>query len=329
MHDEMYNALEKFPDQITDALSLAEHIKPRNIHHINKIIVAGMGGSGVSGDLLKSYFADADVPIFVHKDYGLPKFADSSTLVFAVSYSGNTEETIHSFKDGIKAGCKILTITSGGKLLALSEKHQIPAVKIPSGIQPRAALAYLLFPMLKILSNIGMYHLDNSEIEGTVKVLKNHAIKEKASHIAKKLVNKIPIIYSSNKMYVCSYRLKTQINENAKSMAFHHVFPELNHNEMVAYTKAKKDYHVIIFRDEDDNDRVKKRMDLTKKIIMSRGIGVSEISSTGESYLRRLVLAIHLGDWISYYLALLYGVDPVDVKIIEDFKKELGEHKHG
>ena len=316
----MINILESIPEQIAEAVKLAKDVKVTD--PVKRIMVAGMGGSAVSGDILKAYLRDK-IDVTVNKDYSLPELAGKETLLFIVSYSGNTEETISAFRTAQRKNMNMVVITTGGKLEELSKISKTPCIIIPKGFQPRAALAYLFFPMLAVLYN--SHFIDNpvEDIKNTIKALKNPKFKERAQDLAEKLVEKIPLIYSSEKMGVVAYRWKTQFNENAKIHAFCHVFPELNHNELVGYGNIKAGYHVVIIKDDDDYVKIKKRMDITKRLISEAGINVTEMVIKGDCFLTKLFSAIYLGDLTSYYLALKYGTDPTPVDVIEELKKEL------
>ncbi len=316
----MIEVLESIPEQIGDAVKLAKDIKITE--PIKKIMVAGMGGSGVSGDILKAYLKDK-LDVTVNKDYFLPELVGKETLLFIVSYSGNTEETVSAYRTAQRKNMKIVVITTGGKLEELSKMSKTPCIIIPKGFQPRAALAYLFFPMLTVLYNSHFIDNPEADIKNTVKALKNPKFKERAQDLAENLVEKVPLIYASEKMGVVAYRWKTQFNENAKIHAFYHLFPELDHNELVGYGNIKAGYHVIIIKDDDDYVRVKKRMDITKRLISEAGINVTELVIKGECFLTKMFSAIYLGDLTSYYLALKYGTDPTPVDVIEKLKKDL------
>ncbi len=316
----MINILKSIPEQIAEAVKLAKDVKITE--PIKKIMVAGMGGSAICGDILKAYLKDK-INVEINKNYFLPELVGKETLLFIVSYSGNTEETISAFRTAQRKNMNMVVITAGGKLEELSKISKTPCIIIPKAFQPRAAIAYLFFPMLAVLYN--SHYIDNpvEDIKKTIKALKNPKFKERAQDLAEKLVEKIPLIYASEKMGVVAYRWKTQFNENAKIHAFCHVFPELDHNELVGYDNIKAGYHVVIIKDDDDYVKIKKRMDITKRLISEAGINVTEMVIKGDCFLTKQFSAIYLGDLTSYYLALKYGTDPTPVDIIEKLKKEL------
>jgi len=288
----------------------------------NHIIVAGMGGSALPGEVLASY-AETNLPITIVRRYTVPAFVNEKTLVFAISYSGNTEEALSAFQDARKKGAQIVVITTGGKLKELAKTYRVPTIIIPSGIQPRFAVGYMFGALMRVLSNSGVAPDISAEIKKTSTILKKPGYEDQGRKLAGKLSGKIPIIYSSDRMKAVSYKWKISFNECSKVHAFTNTFAELNHNEMVGYTDLHGDYFVIILRDEADHIRVRKRMDLTKKLITGKGTPVIEIGIKGSSRLAKIFSAIHVGDWTSYYLALSYGTDPTPVTMIEKLKKDL------
>ena len=314
----MLKAIEDFPQQCRNALELPKGMSVSG--KVDKIVVAGMGGSAVGGDLLKIYMHNAKIPVFVVRDYKVPNFVDENTLVFAVSYSGNTEETLSSFEDALKKKAKIVAVTSGGILETKAKK----AIKIPGGLQPRAALGYTFFPVLGVLANSNIVDVKNNEITEMLDTLsKVQEFKNFGEKLAKKIQNRIPIIYASDLFGAVAYRWKTQINENSKSPAFCHTFSEMNHNEIAAYQTMGKDRFISIFiKDREDNERIKKRMEITKEIISSR-VDVEEAFTKGDSLLSRIFSGIYYGDFVSYYLALEKKIDPTPVTVIENLKKRL------
>ena len=314
----MLKAIEDFAHQCKTAFELVKGVSV--LGKIDKIVVCGMGGSAVGGDLLKICLKDSKIPVFVIKEYDIPNFIDDKTLLFAVSYSGNTEETLSAFSQAKKKNAKIVAITSNGDLATFSQK----VIKVPAGLQPRAALGYLFFPMVGVLSNSNLIEIKEKDIEEMLSMLsKTDDFKQEAQKLAKKIHGKIPLIYSSQTLYPVAYRWKTQLNENSKIPAFSHSFPEMNHNEIVGYQGMDKGKFIsILIRDNEDNERIKKRMDIIKEMIKSR-VDVEEVITKGNSLLSRMFYAIYLGDFTSYYLALENNVDPTPVVVIENLKKRL------
>ncbi len=321
---EFLSQIRGFPQQVEAAAKLGREIKLTD--EFDKIIVAGMGGSGLPGDIIAAY-PGIKLPVFVNKEYELPEFANSKTLVFAVSYSGNTEETISAFRTAMRKNCRIVGISSGGKLKEMCQKNSVQYIEVPAGMQPRMALGYLLIPVLNVLNNARIITGAESSIKETVSALKRVSFEEKAKSLAEKLIGKTPIIYASARLKGVAYRWKTDFNENSKVHAICNYFPELNHNELSAYIKLNAYYSAIILEDEEDSRRIKERMRLTKEIISKRGVEVTQIAITGQCFLSRALSAIYLGELTSYHLALLNKVDPENIKLQEEFKKSLSERK--
>jgi len=313
----MIEVLKNFPNQCRDALSLPKGITAKG--EVTSVVVCGMGGSAIGGDLLKTYCSTSKLPVIVVRDYKVPEFVDNYTLVFAVSYSGNTEETISAFHDAKKKGAQIIGITSGGELEKLADK----VIKVPSGLQPRAAGGYLFFPMLGVLSNSNIINVKNTDLNEMIELLKKEEIKDIGEELAKKIEGKVPLIYSSELLKPIAFKWQTQINENAKYPAYHAAFSEMNHNEILSFRAMDRSRFIaILLRDEQDHPKIKKRMDICKEI-MERNIDVEEVKIKGNSLLARIFYTIHVGDYASYNLALRERVDPSPVEVIEWMKKQL------
>ena len=285
-----------------------------------RIVISGMGGSGISGDIA-SALCDATLPIQVvsWKDYGLPKWVTKQDYIICISYSGNTEETLSAAKKAVEIGCELYAITTGGKLKEIVTKYEGEVTVIEAGHQPRAALPLLLIPLLE---KIGIDNL-NEQIEE----IRNMALElEKAKDIAEQINGKIPCLYSSSSLACISYRWRCQIEENAKQMAFHHVLPEMNHNEIVGWTIPHKDLAVIVLRDSKETKEIQKRVETTMNLAWKKkNIDIIEISASGKYPLTRMMNLTILGDLVSIELAKLNGIDPTPVEIIENLKIELSK----
>lgn len=303
--------LEEFGNYVKKAGEIPINIKLKDY---NRVMVAGMGGSGIAGDIANIFIKDK--PLFTVSRNKLPNFANSETLLIIVSYSGNTEEMISVYNEGKRKNCQIVCITSGGKIKEKCITDRTPYIKVPSDIAPRSAMPYLVIPLLRLLGV-------ELELDKLINIVKNKSLFQKARDISQNLVDKIPIIYSSERLKPVAYRWKTQFNENAKIHAFSNSFSEMNHNELEGFVNLKGDYYVIIIRDEGDNVDMKKRMELAKDLIKSKGVSVTEISITGRNEFNRVMSEIYVGDLASVYLAEAYNTDPTSIHLIEDFKKKL------
>ncbi|MFH1848821.1 MAG: bifunctional phosphoglucose/phosphomannose isomerase [archaeon] len=312
----MSDLLKCLPQHCNEAKELGKKIRLQ----ARQVFVTGMGGSAASGDLLKAYVSD-EINVQVNRDYGIR--VDNTSLLFALSYSGNTEETISAFRMAVKCGAKVVGISSGGMLKLLCSQFSCPHILIPGGLPPRLATPYLFFPMLNVLHNAGLIGDKSDETRSAIEALKKDVYEAMGRELAGKLRDRIPVIYASNRYAPVAMKFKTDINENAKAPAFYNLIPEMNHNEITGYVNRVGNYHVIIIRDEDDEVSIKRRIDITKRIMKKQGLDVTEIHVKGTSYLTKLFSSLYIGEWTSYHLAKAYSTDPMPVEIIERFKKEL------
>ncbi len=304
-----------------------------NASELSNIIISGLGGSAISADLIKNFLADElTVPLFVNRNYNLPKFAGKNTLFIASSYSGNTEETISALQQAIKLGCKIISITTGGEIEAISIKENIPCIKVQKGFQPRYSLGLSFFTLLKVLQEIKLINDQSSIVEKIKTNWKQNGIafsKEgnSAYTIAESLLGFIPVIYSvADSTSAVGYRLKCQFNENSKLHAFHNEIPEMNHNEIIGWESYhEKIFHskIIIIQDEKYHPQINKRFNILKDIFTKTGVETISLKSREDSLKVRLLDLIYLGDWISYYVGVLRGFDPSEIDNIYTLKDRL------
>jgi glucose/mannose-6-phosphate isomerase len=335
----MYDKIVDFHKQLISGIDIGRNASLKGLKQakFKNIILTGMGGSAIAGDLLKSFLQDdLSVPFDIHRNYGLPWYADKESLVICSSYSGNTEETLSAYEAALEANCNILCITAGGELSDRAKQHGRLVVTIPSGFMPRSALGYSFTPLIIILGRLGLCRDYYSELEQTAEKLELWGRKYKfesadndAYELALKLAGKIVVIYSGpNCMDVVAYRFKGQICENAKQLTFCNVFPEFNHNELVGWelsSSSKNSLVVVILRDKDDHKQIARRMDIVSRIISEKNVEVIELDTKGDDLLTRLFSLIQLADYTSFYMALLNGVDPTPIKVIDYLKERLSE----
>ena len=293
----------------------------------SKVMVCGMGGSGISGEILKALYPE--VEIISNKDYTIPQYIDQNTLAIVISYSGNTEETLSNYTQLSKRRCGIAIISSGGRLI---KKKAHMKVKIPGGLPPRGALGYLFTPLPFMLYKYRLIARDPvEELIGLAAFLKRERkkIDLKAKTLAKKFVNKMPIIYANSSTYFpVARRWQCQLNENAKIIAHINVLPEMNHNEIVGLGRPRvlnKSTLPVFLNDPKAHRRNKARLAIMKRLIKGFFRNSIEIKPYGNSDLKRMFWTIMTGDYISYYLAILTRVDPMPVKRIDYLKKELAK----
>jgi len=295
-----------------------------------------MGGSAIGGELLKDWSTDRiAVPIEVCRDYTLPAYVNKNTLVFVVSYSGETEESLSVFLEAIKRKCMIVCISSGGTLHEFAEKLAIPHLRVPSGMAPRATLPYLFAPLPILLEKIGLIADVASEVSETVNVLKqisaaNAPSKVLRNNFSKKLAfdicGTIPVVYGFGFYRSVAHRFKTQFNENSKVPAKWEFFPELDHNEIVGWEdvqKLAKSFSVIFIRDNEESPMMRQRIEVTKELIRKKSVKTFEIHSVGKSRLAKMTSVICVGDFTSVYLAILRRIDPTPVITISLLKKKI------
>lgn len=335
----MFHCISDFPSQVEEAVEIGKQARLRALKGpFSSIVMTGMGGSAIGGDILRSYVSqELRVPCLVNRSYTLPAFVNTSTLVVVSSYSGNTEETLSAYKAARERGAKILCLTTGGEVLRLAEQHGNPAIKVIPGLQPRAALGYSFFPLLLALTRTGLLRSQEKNIQETVDLLwklsrqlGNYRTKtNRAVRIARILHGRLPIIYSSSEhLDAVNVRWRGQISENAKQLAYGHVLPELNHNEIVGWNVDRtlmKKTAVLFLKDKGVHDRVRLREEVTRSIVRRHAGKVLEVSSEGSSLLARIFSLVYLGDWVSYYLAILNRRNPTPVKVIEYLKGELAK----
>ncbi len=318
-----------------DAAKLAEKIKI-NYPKPDNIIVSGMGGSAIGGDLLKDWARNkTDVPIEINREYDLPAYAGKKTLVLITSYSGDTEESLGAFLDALKRKCMIFCVSSGGALLENAERLKVPYLRVPGGNPPRAALPYLFVPLIFVLEKMGLVSGVREEFAEAVSLLEkvskdNSPEKPAENNFAKTLALGIgktsPVVYGFGFYRSVAERFKQQFNENTKIPAKWEVFSELNHNEIVGWESSgdvAKCFTAIIIRDKAEPTEVRSRIEITKEMLEKAGVKLFEVSAQGKSPLAKMLSTICVGDFTSIYLAILHGVDPTPVKTINYLKDTL------
>jgi glucose/mannose-6-phosphate isomerase len=334
----MFKVLGGFGKQIAEAREIGNSIDTGSGYSsFSKIVICGMGGSAIGGDLLRSILQfESKIPIFINRNYRLPAFTDRDTLVIASSYSGNTEETLSAYEEAKNKGCKIICISSGGKLSLLAQNEGHLLISIPKGYQPRCAIAYSFFPLLILFSKMGIIADKQKEINAVISRISKRAAeytslneKNTALKLASFIQGNFPVIYSSTDLLdIANLRMRCQVNENAKSLAFGNLLPEMNHNEIVGWennSAGLKNFVIISLLDKDDLPEIKKRTEITLALIKPLAKAAMAIEGEGESLPERIFDIIYLGDWMSFYLAVLYKTDPTPVEKINFLKSKLTE----
>lgn len=340
--EDVLGAVERFPEQCREAWEIGRAAQGLpDADGVESILVLGMGGSGVSGDVVQAVLeVRLPVPIRVVKSYGpLPEWVGRNTLVFAVSYSGSTEETIAAVEEAHARGCRVVTISSGGPLQEMARRDGFAHVAIPPGQQPRASLGYLTLPIFGVLVRVGLAPDLQDDVDETIGVLSDLAsrchrkrgrVENPAKDLAAKLAGKVAIVYGGYPLgAAAAYRFKCDLNEYGKAPAFAHFFPELNHNEIVGWNtlaaQTRDSFVLVLLHDPEDHERVKIRFEITTDLIRSHFADVIELNAEGTSALARMLSLIFVTQLAAIYVGLANGVDPGPVEVIQGLKKQLSE----
>ena len=337
----MLTHLHKMPQLCQQAWQMAMNFNlPQDYSEVSKVVILGMGGSAIGADLVSNLVAsEAKLPILVHRDYNLPAFIDSKTLVIASSYSGMTEETLSSFEQALETNSKKLVITTGGKLKIMAEERKIPVFSFDYKAQPRAALPFSFLPILGFLQRLGFINDKSADVAETIEALEklSRRINEgallsqnPAKQLAHRLYGRLPIIYGADILSEVAHRWKTQLNENSKAWAFYEVFPELNHNAVVGYQfppELASKIVVVLLRSAYLPKRIQLRYQLTCQLLEQAKVSYQIVDGDGTSPLSQMMSLVLFGDYTSYYLAILYKIDPSPVKAIDYLKEHLKDSK--
>ncbi len=331
--------LHEMPQLCQQAWQMAMNFDlPQDYPEVSKVVILGMGGSAIGGDLVSNLVtSEAKLPILVHRDYNLPAFIDSKTLVIASSYSGMTEETLSSFEQALETDSKKLVITTGGKLKIMAEERNVPVFSFDYKAQPRAALPFSFLPILGFLQRLGFISDKSADVAEATEALEklsrriNEGVllpQNPAKQLANRLYGHLPIIYGADILSEVAHRWKTQLNENSKAWAFYEVFPELNHNAVVGYQfppELASKIVVVLLRSAYLSKRIQLRYQLTCQLLGQAKVGYQIVDGEGINPLSQIMSLVLFGDYVSYYLAILYKVDPTPVEAIDYLKEQLAK----
>lgn len=328
-------SIQSFPEQCEEAVKIGKEFAGKSlkgkIKKPEKVYFCGMGGSGIAGEMVRGFFPDKEVHVV--KGYDLPAHAGRGDMVFVITYSGNTEETLSLFREAARRKCRIIGVTSGGKLEKECVEKGIDVVNVPGGLKPRFSLGYLFFTVIVILEKTGFlgkinYDLIIKNLKQTRDEIglrcpsgKNHAKK-----MAKKLLGSVPIVQGFGKYGPVAYRAGTQFNENSKVPSFSENYPEMNHNSILGWDGGEslcKRFSVIMMRDQEEGSGITGRIEFTKELLSEKAGMVLEVKSDYPYELSRLLSTMYLLDFVSVYLALLRGKDPGDDSLIGKLKSIL------
>lgn len=331
----MLEVLSRFPEDCRSAVVRGERVDLSGLDGgYTAVVFAGVGGSSIGGRLIMDWlWEESKIPLCLSRGCSLPAYVDEGVLVFVVSYSGDTEETLSMLQEAIDIGAPVVTVTSGGRMAEISEEKGIPMIPLPEGVKPRAALPHQFLSLAVVLHKLNLLGRSwdelgeafltletlRDEIRASVPVESNTA-----KRTAARLVDKVPLVYGSRLLEGVAYRFGTQLNENSKVPSGSGSFPEVFHNAVVG-SEANRGLlsrlAMVIFRDLGDSESVGGKIDRFIELFAPRVGGVIELESRGEGRLSRMMSLIYLGDYISTYLGLLYGIDPSSNRSIDELKR--------
>jgi glucose/mannose-6-phosphate isomerase len=327
------------PQQCRDAWAATERLELPTRHlRANKVLIAGMGGSAIGGDLVAAVTADrSPMPILIHRGYDLPAYVDRLTLVIASSYSGDTEETLSAFRAAHELGCPLVAVTTGGELARLAEGWNVPTVTFGYRSQPRAALGHSFITLLGILRALNLVRNLAADLEEALSILdkQGHELapdvpqaQNRAKQLAAELVGRVPLIAGAGPLAPVARRWKTQFNENAKAWAYFEELPEMDHNALsgIEFPAAARDWlRVLLLDNAGLHPRNHLRLELTQRILEEQGVACHQVPIQGESSLAQILSAVQLGDYVSCYLAFLYRTDPTSIGNISRLKELMAQ----
>jgi len=338
----MLGEIDGLPDQLGYAYQLGMKEDLPEWKDLQQIVVAGMGGSAIGADLLAVYCASlSPMPVTVHRDYGLPLFArGSDTLVICSSHSGNTEETLDAFEAARKSDCRVVVVSTGGELAKRAKEDNIPVWTFDHTGQPRAAVGFSFGLLLALFQRLGFIPEQKDALDEALEAMKKSqqhlrsdipAVKNPAKRYAGQLMGRWVTIMGSGLLTAVARRWKTQINEIAKAGANFEFLPEADHNTLAGTMNPEEVLNphtmTLFLRAPSDHPRNRLRSDLTRKAFMLEGMNTDYIDARGNTPLAHMWTLILFGDYMAYYLAMGYGVDPTPIKALVDFKQAMAEAK--
>lgn len=320
--------IQAFPQHIQESISIGQRISWNSDFKPQNIIISGLGGSGIGGTIVSAILSDKlSIPLIINKGYKIPSFVSKNTLFIASSYSGNTEETLFALEHAQKAGAHIVCLSSGGTLIEKAQKEGWNYVLMPDGFPPRAAFGYSSTQLFYILEK---YHLIDRLFEKSLlhacELMQLHFedIQKEAKQIAQRIYNKYTVLYVEDAYEGVAIRFRQQINENGKNLCWHHVIPEMNHNELVGWTEKHESVVSIFIRTKDEFERNTARFKINQDII-SPYAECLEIAAMGNDKIERTYYLVHLTDWVSFFISELKKIDATEVRVIDFLKTELSK----
>jgi len=327
MNEKMRELTENFPNQVRESIEIADKSMLTAAKGIKNIVISGLGGSGIGASIVSNWVYDScKLPITINKGYFLPNFVKKNTLVICSSYSGNTEETMHVLDQAYKSGAKIVCISSGGKMIEFCKAHSIDYIQVPGGMPPRTCLGYSIVQLMQVLTFNkfipGKLFKQLIRIPDFLK--KEEASMQKlSSKLCDKIFDKMPIIYGDERFEGVVIRYRQQINENAKILCWHHVIPEMNHNEMVGWREENPDLAVLVIDNNLDFKRNVQRREINEETIRKYTPNIHHIQSKGRNLIEQSFYHMFFGDLLSIYLAEKRGFEAMEIDVINHLKSTL------
>ena len=337
----MANAVRGLPEQCRDAWNEARRLElPPHYREIDRIVILGMGGSAIGGDIFRLLLSrECPVPVLNHRHYTLPPYVDGRTLLIASSYSGNTEETVSAFEQGLATPARKLVITTGGKLLTVARANGVPAFVFSFKGEPRAAFGYGLMPLLAVAEALALMQGIDRDVDEALSAMES--LRERigedaplaenaAKKLAARLAGRLPVIYGAELLTEVAHRWKTQLNESTKVWAYYEQLPEANHNAIVSSSlppEVARLVTAVYLRSPHLHPRVSLQYEFSQRALTGAGVDHLEAQVEGRSALAQVLTGVLLGDYVSFYLALLTGVDPTPTTIIDNLKAWLAQQK--
>jgi glucose/mannose-6-phosphate isomerase len=327
MNEKMRELTENFPNQVRESIEIADKSKLTAAKGVKNIVISGLGGSGIGASIVSNWVYDScKLPITINKGYFLPNYVKKNTLVICCSYSGNTEETMHVLDQAYKSGAKIVCISSGGKMIEFCKAYNIDYIQVPGGMPPRTCIGYSIVQLMQVLTF-------NKFIPGKLfkqliripDFLKKEeaSIQKLSSKLCDKIFDKMPIIYGDERFEGVVVRYRQQINENAKILCWHHVIPEMNHNEMVGWREENPDLAVLFIDNNLDFRRNVQRREINEETIRKYTPNIHHIQSKGRNLIEQSFYHMFFGDLLSIYLAEKRGFEAMEIDVINHLKSTL------
>lgn len=326
----MKTLVENFSKQLIEAINIGNNAKlTASKNKLSNVLICGLGGSGIGGSIVSELvFNEATLPINISKGYFIPAYINENSLVIISSYSGNTEETLNCMNLALSKNAKVVGITSGGSILETAQSRGFDCIVVPGGMPPRACLGYSLTQLFFVLNFFGVIsNKFKNELEAAVKLIdmEEKNIVAEAKTIAQKLFGKLPVLYATTNNEGMAIRFRQQLNENSKMLCWHQIIPEMNHNELVGWRDKNENLSVLIFRDKDEYERNNFRIKINIETISKYTSNITEVYSKGSSAIEKTIYFIHLGDWVSIFLAEMRGFDASEIAVINSLKSALSK----